>query len=139
MAISHQGVFVQTPKITPITIVPADTTTKKTVATAGANGSKVIGLSISSDDTAARVLQIWLTRAAVSYLLATIDIPALAGFDGIVPVVNAMNSTEWPGLPVDNDGQTYFFLESGDTLQIATTATITAAKTIYGKTIFGDF
>lgn len=139
MAVSHQGVFVQTPKFTPITIVNADGTNKKTVATAGANGSKVTGLIIASDDTAAKVMQIWLTRSAVSYLLATVDIAALSGFDGIVPVVNAMNSTEWPGLPVDNDGQVYFFLESGDTLEISLTVAATAGKTHYGKCIFADF
>lgn len=138
MAVSHQGVFVQTPKITPITIVNADGTNKKTVATAGANGSKVTGLTIASDD-AARVLQIWLTRSATSYLLATVDVAANSGFDGIVAVTNGMNSVEWPGLPIDNDGQVYFFLESGDTLQISVTVAVTAAKTIYGKCIFGDF
>ena len=138
MAVTHQGVFVQTPKITPITIVNADGTGLKVVATAGADGSKVVGLQVSSDD-AARVLQVWLTRAATNYLLATVDIAALAGFDGIVPVVDAMNTTEWPGLPVDNDGQRYFFLESGDTLSISVTVAVTAAKTIYGIAHFGNF
>jgi len=138
MAVSHQGTFVQTPKITPITIVNADGTNKKVVATAGADGSKVVGLQATSDD-AARVLQVWLTRAATNYLLATCDIGALSGFDGIVPVTNLMNVTEWPGLPVDNDGQRYFFLESGDTLSVSVTVAVTAAKTIYAISTFGNF
>lgn len=139
MAVSHQGVFVQTPKITPKSILPADTTAKVTICTAGGDGSKVVGITVTSTDTGSRILQIFLTRSATSYLLASFIIPTLSGTDGAAAVFNAMNPTLWPGLPIDNDGQRYLFLVSGDTLQAAVTVTVTAAKEIDIATVSGDF
>lgn len=139
MALSHQGVFVQTPKVTPKSILPADTTTKVTIATAGANGSKVVGITVTSTDTGTRILQVWLTRSATSYLIGSFIIPIGAGTDGAISVFNLFGSSLLPGLPVDNDGQRYMFLESGDTLQASVTVAVTAAKEIDIATIFGDF
>lgn len=139
MAVSHQGVFVQTPKITPQSYVNADSTNKKTIATAGGDGSKIVAITVTSTDTGSRILQLWLTRSATSYLLASFIIPTLSGTDGAAAVFNAMNSTQWPGLPVDNDGQRYFFLESGDTLQASVTVAVTAAKEIDVTAVFGNF
>lgn len=139
MAVSHQGTFVQTPKITPKSILPADTTAKVTICTAGADGTKVVSITVTSTDTGSRILQIWLTRAATSFLLASFIIPTLSGTDGAAAVYNAMNSTQWPGLPIDNDGQRYFFLVSGDTLQASVTVAVTAAKEIDVTVVSGDF
>lgn len=139
MAVTATPVFIQTPKITPITIVAADASNQKVVATAGSNGAKVVGLFVTSNDTSNRVLQISLTRSATNYLMASFVITTLAGTDGATAVINALSSTYWPGLPVDNDGQQYFFMESGDTLSIATTTTVTAAKTVTGICVFGNF
>lgn len=139
MAVSHQGTFVQTPKITPKSILPADTTAKVTICTAGADGTKVVGITVTSTDTGTRILQIFLTRSATSYLLASFIVPIGAGTAGAVAVLNAMDSALWPGLPVDNDGQFYFFLESGDTLQAAVTVTVTAAKEIDISVVSGNF
>jgi hypothetical protein len=129
--------FVSTPKTTPISILPADTTTKKTVATAGASGTKVVGLIVTSTDTAARVVQLFLTRSATNYLLGAWTIPALAGSDGSAGTQDLLNI--FSGLPRDADGQRYFYLESGDTLTVATTTTVTAAKEIDVFALFGNF
>lgn len=139
MAVSHQGVFVQTPKITPKSILPADTTAKVTICTAGSDGTKVVGITVTSTDTGTRILQIWLTRSATSYLLASYLIAIGAGTDGAISVFDAMNGVIWPGLPFDNDGQRYFFLESGDTLQASVTVAITAAKEIDITVVSGNF
>ena len=69
MSTSSVPVLPQTPKITPVTIVNADGTTVKTVFTAGANGSKIVGLSATNTDAAGYTLQVWLTRSATNYLL----------------------------------------------------------------------
>lgn len=140
MAVSHQGVYVQTPKITPAAFTNADAAnTKKTIATAGADGSKVVAVTASSTDTSARIAQLWLTRAAVSYLLCSLSVTIAAGSDGAVAAVNLINPTIWPSLPMDNDGQRYFFLQSGDTLQVSFTAQVTAAKEIDVVAVFADF
>lgn len=139
MAVSHQGVFVQTPKITPITIVNGTSTNKVTVATAGSDGSKVSGIIVTSDDSANRVVLLWLTRSATSYLLGAFPVTALAGSDGVQPGVNLLNTALMPGLPIDNDGQVYLFLESGDTLQVSVAVAVTAGKTIYATAVMGNF
>jgi hypothetical protein len=128
--------FVATPKITPISILPADTTTKKTVCTAGSSGAKVVALLVTSTDSSNRVVQLYLTRSATDYLLGAYNIIALAGSDGATGTQNLL--TIVAGLPRDNDGQRYLFLESGDTLTVATTTTVTAAKEIDVFAIFGN-
>ena len=131
--------LVQTPKITPNSWVNADAAnTKKTICTAGSSGTKVVGISASSTDTSNRTGQLWLTRSGTSYLIASFVVPTLAGTDGIVPAVNLMRASLLP-LPVDNDGQPYLLLVSGDTLQASFTGVVTAAKEIDIVCIHGDF
>lgn len=140
MAVSHQPVFIQTPKITPAAFTNADAAnTKKTIATAGVNGAKVTTVTIASTDTAPRIAQLWLTRAAVSYLLTSLTVPLASGSDGSAPSVDLINATIWPGLAVDNVTQRFFYLESGDTLQVSFTTQVTAAKEIDVTAVFANF
>ena len=138
MAVSHSPTFVQTPKVTSTTIVVGSTTTKITAATAGSDGSKVVGVIVTTDD-AARDVRLWLAKSTTSYLLGTVPVPSSSGFTSTAPAVNLLNSTNIPGVPTDNDGQRYIFLESGDSLQVQVTATVTTLQTIYATTIFGNF
>lgn len=129
MTVSNTAVFPQTPKKGLVQIVNADGTTKKTVVTAGADGIKVVALNASSDDTSNRTLQVFITRSVTSYLIGSAVITTLAGTDGSTLPIDMLALI--PGLPVDNDGQRYLFLESGDTLQVAVTGAVTAAKTVH--------
>jgi hypothetical protein len=128
--------FASTPKITPQSILPADTTTKKTIFTAGASGSKVVAVLATSTDTGTRIIQLWLTRSGTSYLLGSCLIGIGAGTDGAAVTANIL--TMMMALPKDNDGQRYVFLESGDTLQASVTVTVTAAKEIDITAIGGN-
>lgn len=140
MALTNTVPFLQTAKITPAAWVNADSAnTKKTICTAGANGTKVVGLLLTSTDSSARIAQIWLTRSATSYLLGSVTVPVTAGSDGVTAAVNALDPTMIPGLPVDNDGQSYLFLQSGDTLQVSFTTQVTAAKEIDAVGVSADF
>ncbi len=96
-------------------------------------------MSASSTDTAARVVQLWLTRSATSYLLVSKSLPIAAGSDGSTPSVNLLDRVIWPGLPLDNDGQPYLFLKSGDTLQASMAVAVTAAKEVDVVTEYGNF
>jgi hypothetical protein len=130
--------FVQNPKITPAAFTNADSANaKKTIATAAANGSKVVSASAASTDTSNRTAQLWLTRSATSYLLGAAVVATLAGTDGVTPSANLLSQI--PSLPHDNDGQAYVFLESGDTLQVSFTAQVTSAKEIDVVAQFGNF
>lgn len=139
MAVTATPVFVQTPKITPAKFTNSDSAnTKKTVATAGANGSKVVAVNVISSDTSDRTGQLWLTRSATSYLLTSTVVIAGSGNDGLISAMSLMQ-LGLIMLPTDNDGQAYLFLESGDTLQVSFTTQVTAAKEIHVVGIFADF
>lgn len=130
MALVHQPVFPQTPKSGVVSFVNADGTTKKTLLTAGTEGTKLVSVTATSTDSSARVCQLWLTRSATSYLICALSIPANSGSDGTTAAVNIVNSTILPGLPVDNVSQRFIYLQSGDTLQASFTAAVTATKEI---------
>jgi hypothetical protein len=140
MTTPNSSVFVQTPKKGLVQIAPADTTTAKTVVTAGASGSKVNSLMLTSTDTAAQNVTFGITRSATFYALGTVQVPIKAGqVDLTNPAVNALSSSIAPGLPSDNDGQPYILLQSGDTLDIKSLVTVTTAKVIQAAADYGDF
>jgi len=137
---SQTPFFVSNPHITPVAFTNSDSAnTKKTIHTAGNNGSIITGINASSTDTVARVAQIWLTRSATSYLIASFNVPAASGTDGTTPAASLMNQSLLPFLPIDNDGQPYFFLESGDTLQVSFTAQVASGKEIDVISNAGNF
>lgn len=137
MAVTANSVVTpQTPKRGLAQILPADTTTLKTVITPGADGAKVTSLNACSDDTSNRIVQVVVTRSAVDYLLGSAVVPTLAGTDGVVPTVDLL--TLLP-LPRDNDGQKYLLLENGDVLKVKSTTTVTAAKTINVAANYASF
>lgn len=113
--------------------------TYKTVLTAGANGSKVTGLIANTNDgTAAHVMTVSIKRSAVQYPVGNVNLPVNAGGDGVTAGVNLLDPTLVPGLPVDNDGQPYLLLKSGDTLEVTFATALTASKTIWVHAIGGD-
>lgn len=132
-------VCVQTPKLGLQQILNANGTALLTVVTGGTNGTKVTSLTLTSSDTSQRIIQVWVTRSGTSYLLGSVTVAASSGFDGATSVVSVLSSTLIPGLPVDNDGQPYLLLMSGDTLQIGSTTTVTSGKIIYATAVEADF
>lgn len=139
---TNTPVFTQTPKIGLVTCVNADGTTAKTVYTAGSNGSKIVALTATSTEVNPnnRTFTVSITRSATAYTLVTVTIPFGSGTDGSTAAVDLLNSTILPSLPLDNDGQKYLFLQSGDTLTVAlTTSAVTAGKTVTFAAIAADF
>jgi len=121
-------VLAQTPKLFLAQVLPADASGKKSLVPDSGAAVKVVSVTATSDDTAARVVQLVLTRSAVDYVIASYNVAILSGTDGIVKGTNILALA--PGLPVDGCGQPYLFLEDNDVLNIKTTTTVTAAKTI---------
>lgn len=111
-------------------ITNADTTTLKTIWTAGTNGSLLQALGMSSTDTANRDINFYITRSAVDYLICTIQAPLSAGNTNAIAAVDVLRNAMWPWLMYDMAGNRQLRLKSGDVLKFASTATITAAKLI---------
>jgi hypothetical protein len=70
MAVTSTPVFTQGIKVGCARIIPADLSNLKTILVAGANGTLIDSILVSSDDTSARDLQFWSTLQ--------VDIPATA-------------------------------------------------------------
>jgi hypothetical protein len=140
MAISSTGSFPQKPKNYKVQILPADASGLKTVATGSADGTKIVAIMVASTDTAARDVQFGITTGGVFFILGTVTIPITAGFVTGVPAVNLLDLTKTPGLPRDNDGNTFILLSSAsDTLQVKALTTVTAAKEIDVTAIGADW
>jgi hypothetical protein len=145
MPVTATPVFIQTPKITPQSFVqPTDAAgTYKTIFTAGPNGSKVVSIMVNTtDNTATHLLVLVLQRGGVNYTLIYYTLPVNAGGDGTTPSVDLLaggTANLFVGLPFDNDGQRYLFLEPGDSLQLNYNTALTASKSIYVNTIGAHF
>lgn len=111
-------------------IANADTTTLKTIWTAGANGSLLQALGLSSTDTSDRTINFYVTRSGTDYLICTITATANAGNSATIAAIDVLRHAMWPWCMYDAAGNRQLRLKSGDVLKFASTATITAAKLI---------
>lgn len=102
----------------------------KRTTTAGPAGSRIEALLVSSTDTAAQNLVLSLLFSYTTYQLTTISIPANSGNTNALPIIDLLRHAQFPGLAYDERGNRYFYLVAGVTLQVNTSATVTANKTI---------
>lgn len=114
-----------------VTFVNADSTTAKTLFTAGANDSNLKGLVITTDDTSSVNVQVKLRTGGVDYPLGTVRAVTLSGTDGAANAIDGLNSTAMPGLPVDGASKRYIPLMTGDTIKVNPVAAVTAGKTLW--------
>lgn len=130
MALSNVPVFPQKPQHYEVTIVNADASNAKTLGIGGSNGTIVRSLQATSNDTSQRIIQVGISVNSTFYLLGSVAVPAASGNDGSTAAVDLLGSGLLPGLPVDENGMHYLILESGEILQVLSTTTVTAAKTV---------
>ncbi len=140
MATTSTPIFPQTINSSSQQILPADTTTLKTLYTGGANGSKVESILLTNTDTvAAYAIQFSVTISAVTYLLGTVNVPISSGNTIIAPAINALQSANLP-LSFDAFGNPYLYLASGAVLKINSLTTVNTGKIVSATcTAAGDF
>ena len=117
----------------------SDSTNLVTVLTPPTNGSKVVGIMVTSDDSSARDLQLVVTKGGVDYPIGTIQIAITAGTIAATAAVNMLDVAKLPGLPIDRDGQRYLLLESGAVLKAKVLVAVTSAKFINIVALHSDF
>jgi hypothetical protein len=120
-------------------ILPGDAQTLVTLWTPGSAGSKINAIGIASTDTAARDIQLYVTKGGVDYLLCTIAIPINSGNVNNVPAVDPLAHANAPWIRTDENGAKYLLLESGAVLKAKALTTVTAAKAIQFAMSGGDF
>jgi len=137
-AVTATPVFVQTPKFAHVQITNANNVTAQTLYTCGANGSKIIGMWATQTDTSAHDVIISILNTS-TYNLVNILVPINAGSVDTTPASNLMSLAAMPGLPLDSDGNPFFYCASGDVIQAAVNVQLTAGKFMNVFAVVADF
>lgn len=116
------------------TFVNADSTTAKTLYTAGGNDAVVKVLNFASNDTSAVNIALYVNDGTADRLIGTIRVATLSGTDGAAASVDGLSGTLIPSLPYDANGKRVLPLKAGHILKWAPLVAVTAAKTV---TAFG--
>ena len=128
-------IFQKNPLLAVLELTDADASDVTVLATAGAEGALIDNISVTSDDTADIVMELFIRDTAVDYKIGEVTIPAGAGTDSALASANLLNATQLPflqaagGLP----------LGAGQSLAVACKATMTAAKVCYLVAFGGDY
>lgn len=140
MANSNAPMFIQTIRNAAVQIDNADSTDAQALIAAGANGTKVESITVSSTDTDAHVLQLFINDGTNNHLLSEIAIPASSGNTSSAPAVSVLQSAQISGsLPYDSNGNRYIYLANGWSLQVAVTVAVTSDDIVDVVATGGDF
>lgn len=118
----------------------ADGTNLKTLYTVPADDANLIQLNISSTDSNAQDLLLYITINNINYLIGHVDIPAGSGTNGMTKVVNGLGSASALSTLVDDTTiNRYLPLKGGTVLKAGMQATISSGMlvTVYG--VVGDY
>ena len=130
--------FFGTPKHGLAQLTTSSGTSYATVVSGGSSGSKIVSLGCVSESTVAQLITVAIQRSAVTYVKGAATVAVTAGTDGSTPVADLLSATLMPDLAVDNDGQKYLFLESGDALVVKTAVTVPAGRVLHLHSDRGD-
>jgi len=118
-------IYLGTPKLYAVQMTTSPGTYVDVVGTV-TNTVKCVGLYVTSNDNAANPVTVQIQKGATKVGGVTISVPASSGFTTAIPAVNFMSGSAWPGLPIDGQGNPYFYLENGDELQATFTNALTS-------------
>lgn len=114
--------------------------TYKTLYTGGSNGSKCWGgWETNNDASVAHLITIEVVNSTVKYGGVAFNTAVNDGYANSVPAKNWTSSAYWTGLPQDSDGNFYFFLANGDTLQATFATALTTSDKINLEVTCADF
>jgi hypothetical protein len=108
----------------------ADTTSKKTVQSAGSNGTRVDSIMCSTNDTAAINLAFYINDGSTDFYIGNVNVPIGSGYTTVTRV-DAM-ATLAPALG-------YLIIPIGGSLKTNCVATMTAAKVLDVVAMGGDY
>lgn len=126
MAANTSPIFGLTANLAEVTFENADGTTAKDLISAGTNGTKVISIACTSDDTSSVTVKVYVHDGTTAYLVGAVPVVTLSGTDGLSPSVDVLDLLMLPWL--DATGE--FFIPSGYKIQVAPAGTVTSTKTV---------
>ena len=130
MAQNTAPIFELVPVSVGVEIVPADTTTKKTIYTGGTNGSRIDAIFVSSSDTAGVNLAFYITVGGTDYYIGNVVVTIGSGYTTVART-EAM-STLSPALG-------YLILADAAILKVASVTTVTSGKVVDIVAVGGDY
>jgi hypothetical protein len=123
--------------------------TYKTIYTGDADGSKIIGIYAGTNDDVSHLLTVRYSTSTSDHCAtngtcgsgAAATLAASSGYANGTPVVGFLNTTVWPGAPLDSDGNSILYLTTSTTTLEATFATAfsTAGEHVCVNVIGIDF
>lgn len=117
------------------TIVNADGTGEKTLVTAGANGTRIDAVSITSTDSASVTLAVKAHDGTTSYAVGEIAVPAGSGTNGSAPAIKGLSAAYLPWI----DASGSLFLKTGWSLRVAAKVAVTSGATVALVAFSGDY
>jgi len=114
-------------------------TNLSTLLTAGANGSRVTSILLSTTDSAANDVFIVLDVGGAGtdfVILAQVHVPITSGTAASVPCVDALALA---GFPIDNNGKNILQLGAGDKVWVGVVANMTAAKKLFAAAMYENY
>ena len=103
-----------------------------TIYTAGAQGGRIVSLTASTSDTVTINVFLYILRSATVIPIGLVNIPLSSGNTNAARfIVDFLNGTNIPGLPIDNTGRQYIPLLASDVLRATTLANLTAATSCW--------
>ena len=139
MAGTATSIFPQTIKSTVQQILPADTTTVKSLYVGATNGSRIENIIITSTSASLRDLVFYITVGGTDYLLTTVSCPVNAGATNAIFPLNLFSNVALQFLNSDPSGNRYLYLDSNATLKCKTTLTLLASTAITFHVQAGDY
>ena len=116
------------------------------ITTAGSEGSLIKSLWVTSTDTAAKVVQLWIgasgqtSPATAVRPFASINIPIGSGWaSGTTVGVDLLANSVLIGLPYDALGKPFLYLPAGQSLYAGTTAALTTLLYVSFNGVQEDF
>lgn len=140
-------VTAQTPNRGVVQFLTADAAgTYKVLYTGGTNGSRCNAIWLTTNDTATHVVTVQFANqtTVISGITGgrgglSITTVAAGGTTAFATPINILLSSNWPGLPVDSDGNPYIQLTSADSLQATFATAITASTAVNLVASCSDF
>lgn len=129
-----------TPKTTGTNFINATGAgTKQTIFTAGANGSRILAVEATTDDTSANDVNLFIQPggSGTVYRIGGKRVTALSGAEvaSTIAAVNLLDATQLPFILSDGSIQ----LAASDIVQASTVAVVTTAKTLTILVVATDY
>lgn len=98
--------------------------------TASSEGSVLKSMIVTSDDTSARVLVIYISTdgGTTKTPLCAVNIPTLSGQSGTIAAIDILGSTLLPGMVIDQSGKPVLPLTANARIYLGVQVAITSAK-----------